>query len=295
MSAKQIVFCIALGLLSFGYVIESYGNKWSSPEYLKREIAKTELEVKDYTAYDKSMSEANDNWPVRNYERKEKLLALQKKLSGYKTSLENAAPQPPFSKSFFLGSIVLLITGGLVVTLAPKASNLCKKYLNAWRKNTSHLNQIPKKLQTFGVDSGVKSISDELVGKICLEVVTNALGRKLNEGENVQVIQTSKLADGSLFSVFRYRQHSRSQGEYGSLDDKVFASVHAITLRLNRIGDYVNVCGVLSMDARDFEAYENPQAMISDLLSRSAICPEQPFSETPTQIGNSDRRERVMA
>jgi hypothetical protein len=311
MNAKQLVYCITLGFLSLCYGISSFDGMLSSSETLNENIAKTEQELVNYTAYHKSLMEANNTYLADS--RLKNILELQNKLSDYKIKLErvsaeNTAAQPDNSRTILLGAMLVVITGGLVVTLVPKVKRVCQllapevkdyyqKSIGVLKKSPGHLTQIPKKPQTFGVDPGVEEVNDELINKVCLEVVTDTLDRRLNENEQVQVIKSLRLEDGSVFTVFRYRQHSRIRKESGSFDDKVFASVHAITIHLNRIGDYINVSGVISLDAKDFEHYANPQALISDLLSRSLISPEVPLKkgEVESWSKNSDARAVVTA
>ena len=149
------------------------------------------------------------------------------------------------------------------------------------------------KIEPHVLTSDVCGFNPELIKEICHEIVRDQVGHSLDIGETVEVIGNVTLADSSEMVMFVYRRHDQS-GSFGASKDKISSSVHTVRLSLNRIGRFVHIEIVQSLDAKDLTGLTNPQSFLRDtLVDQDRFTKQKGFATMETS--SVSQPERISA
>lgn len=144
------------------------------------------------------------------------------------------------------------------------------------------------KIEPFVLDSDsqIDLIDDDLIKEICEEVVCDQLGRGIVDDEVVSLLESTKLEDGGVLAIFRYRKHSQKR-KSGSTKDVVFSSIHIIKLKLDRLSQVVRIEPVSSFDGDCLSELSNPLELIHNLV-QEPLCG---VSQSYTQVSRKHKEE----
>lgn len=135
-------------------------------------------------------------------------------------------------------------------------SEVLKWFGHLFRRKTKPLIKLSQnKIEPYVLTETVSEFDSTLVFEICKEVVRDQVGRNIEDGETIKLIDSYQMVDGSTLVMFMYRKHEQINVN-GVSKDKIAASIHSIRLTLNIHGCFVEIEAVQSMDARSLQGVQ---------------------------------------